>query len=200
MKKKIDVDEDGAEIRLEKLKKKNQSDFMKQLTDLAQQVVERPPSQQPEPSIDETKPSVNIYLSFLNCLSSFFLYLKEIRAPPTSSQPSSRLARETPLRRPLAAKPVASSKPARIPVKPAPTAIPYTSTKTTTAAAGTTATESTQTTEIRAKTPREFSASFLRLIEKLKEFNWFEEQYPLIKFDVCCYILRLNFEFYSFSF
>lgn len=72
MKKKIDVDEDGAEIRLEKLKKKNQSDFMKQLTDLAQQVVERPPSQQPELSIDETKPSVNIYLSFFNCLSSFF--------------------------------------------------------------------------------------------------------------------------------
>ena len=60
-------------------------------------------------------------------------------------------------------------KPARIPVKPI----------------AATVTESTQTIEIRAKTPRQFSASFLRFIDKLKELNWFEEQYPLIKVDVC---------------
>lgn len=59
MKKKIDMDEDGAEERLEKQKKKTQSDFMKQLTDLAQQVVERPPSQPPEPILDDTKQQVN---------------------------------------------------------------------------------------------------------------------------------------------
>lgn len=46
------------------------------------------------------------------------------------------------------------------------------------------ATESTQTVEIRAKTPRQFSASFLRLIDKLKELSWFDEQYPLIKIEV----------------
>lgn len=79
------------------------------------------------------------------------------------------MARPTPLRHPPAPKPVAPSKPVRIPVRQ-----PYIPV----------ATESTQTVETRAKTPREFSDSFLRLVEKLKELNWFEEQYPLIKLDV----------------
>ncbi len=68
MKKKLDTDEDDVTDRLEKRKKKTQSDFMKQLTDLAQQVVERPPSQ-PEPVADEIKRQVNLILfAFISIL------------------------------------------------------------------------------------------------------------------------------------
>jgi len=60
MKKKLDVeDEDAVDNRLEKQQRKKQTDFMKQLTDLAQQVVETtsplPPLSQPEPVIEEIK-------------------------------------------------------------------------------------------------------------------------------------------------
>ncbi|CAF4224081.1 unnamed protein product, partial [Rotaria sp. Silwood2] len=147
MKKKLATDEEDMDDRLEKQKKKTQSDFMKQLTDLAQQVVELPP--QAEPVEDETKQPPG--------------------APPSSSQTVNRLSRQTPLRRPpTVVKPSAPSKPARIPVKPL---IPV-------------VTESTQTVETRVKTPRQFSSSFAHFIDKLKELNWFEEQYPLVKIDI----------------
>jgi len=77
-------------------------------------------------------------------------------------------------------KPVAPSKPARIPVKQI-QQIPVIISEST-----------TQTVEIRAKTPRQFSSSFSRFIDKLKELNWFEEQYPLIKIDVC--VIDFNFK------
>jgi len=111
----------------------------------------------------------------------FFFCLKETGAPPGSSRAASRLTRETPLRRPPVIKPVASSKPARIPVKQIPQ-IPVIISESTT----------TQTVETRAKTPRQFSSSFSRFIDKLKELNWFEEQYPLIKIDVC--VIYFNFK------
>jgi hypothetical protein len=73
------------------------------------------------------------------------------------------------LRRPPEIKP-ATTKPARIPVKQQ--LVPVSD-------------DTTQTVEtIRPKTPREFSTGFLRFIDKLKEFHWFEEQYPLMKMDV----------------
>ena len=53
MKKKLEGDEDAIAARLEKPKKKTQSDFMKQLTDLAQQVVEPPP----QPSSPDSRTS-----------------------------------------------------------------------------------------------------------------------------------------------
>ncbi|CAF0730534.1 unnamed protein product [Rotaria sordida] len=150
MKKKLAADEDDMDDRLEKQKKKTQSDFMKQLTDLAHQVVEPSPPPQEEPVIDESKQP-------------------EPGAPPSSSQTTNRLARQTPLRRPpVVVKPSPPSKPARIPVKPL---IPI-------------VTESTQTVETRVKTPRQFSPSFVRFVDKLKELNWFEEQYPLVKVDI----------------
>jgi len=63
MKKKIDTDEDDVTDRLERQKKKPQSDFMRQLTDLAQQAVEpTPPPSGPEPLPDETKQPVNLIL------------------------------------------------------------------------------------------------------------------------------------------
>jgi hypothetical protein len=69
-------------------------------------------------------------------------------------------------------KPIPSTKPARIPVKLLAPVLD----------------ETTQTVEtIRAKSPRQFSAGFLRFIDKLKEFHWFEEQYPLMKIDVCIF-------------
>lgn len=58
MKKKLDADDEDMEDRLEKQKKKHQSDFMKQLTDIAQQVVEPTPAAQLEPFAEETQ--VNI--------------------------------------------------------------------------------------------------------------------------------------------
>ncbi|CAF0999067.1 unnamed protein product [Rotaria sordida] len=150
MKKKLAADEDDMDDRLEKQKKKTQSDFMKQLTDLAHQVVEPSPPPQEEPVIDESKQP-------------------EPGAPPSSSQTANRLARQTPLRRlPVVVKPSPPSKPARIPVKPL---IPI-------------VTESTQTVETRVKTPRQFSPSFVRFVDKLIELNWFEEQYPLVKVDI----------------
>jgi len=171
MKKKIDANEDDTTDRLEKQKKKPQSDYMKQLTDLAQQVTEQtPPPSQPEPPIDDTKQSVNLILFVF--ISIIVFCLKETGVPPGSSRAASRLARETPLRRPPPPKLVPPSKPARIPVKQIPVVI----------------TESTQTVEIRAKTPRQFSSSFSRFINTLKELNWFEEQYPSIKIDVCCFL------------
>ena len=153
---------------LDKRKKKPQSDFMKQLTDLAQQVVEPPPPQPTEPLPDEIKRQVKsnriFYLFFI-----LFFFTQEPGEPSSSSQAGSRLARPTPLRHPPPPKPVAPPKPARIPVKVIPTVV----------------TESTQTIEtVRAKTPRQFSASFLRFVDKLKELNWFEEQYPMVKIDV----------------
>jgi hypothetical protein len=66
MKKKLEGDEDAIAARLEKPKKKTQSDFMKQLTDLAQKVVEPPPQpepepeQEPEPIVNELKRQVNL--------------------------------------------------------------------------------------------------------------------------------------------
>ncbi|CAF1127858.1 unnamed protein product [Rotaria sordida] len=150
MKKKLAADEDDMDDRLEKQKKKTQSDFMKQLTDLAHQVVEPSPPPQEEPVIDESKQP-------------------EPGAPPSSSQTTNRLARQTPLRRPpVVVKSSPPSKPARIPVKPL---IPI-------------VTESTQTVETRVKTPRQFSPSFVRFVDKLIELNWFEEQYPLVKVDI----------------
>ena len=66
MKKKVGADEDDETERFGKQKKKPQSDFMKQLTDLAQQAVELPP--EPEPLPDEIKPQVALTLasSFLH--------------------------------------------------------------------------------------------------------------------------------------
>ncbi len=65
MKKRIPTAEDDIGERLEKQKKKPQTDYMKQLTELAQQVVEPSPptprpSSQPEPPVDEIKPQVNL--------------------------------------------------------------------------------------------------------------------------------------------
>ena len=51
----------------------NLSDFMKQLTDLAQQVVERPPSQQPEPLLDDTKQQVKFSFIHSNLFIIKFL-------------------------------------------------------------------------------------------------------------------------------
>ncbi len=100
--------------------------------------------------------------------------MKETERPPTSSQTPSRSARPAPLRRPPVIKSVAASKPARIRVKSLAPVI----------------SESTQSFDTNVKTPRQLSASFLLFIEKLKELNWFEEQYPLMKIDVClCLIL-----------
>jgi hypothetical protein len=62
MKKKLDTDEDD---RLERQKKKTQSDFMKQLTDLAQQAVETPSPLPPEPLPDDTKRQVKFILFIL---------------------------------------------------------------------------------------------------------------------------------------
>ncbi|CAF4508243.1 unnamed protein product [Rotaria socialis] len=148
MKKKLDADDDEMIERLEKQKKKNQSDFMKHLTDLAQQAAEPISSAEPEPFGDELNP-------------------ESAGAAPGSSQPNSRLARQVPLRRPPVVKTATPSKPARIPVKVIPIAT----------------SESTQTMETRVKTPRQFSGPFTRFIDKLKELNWFEEQYPLVKVD-----------------
>ena len=79
------------------------------------------------------------------------------------------MARETPLRHPPVVKPPPPAKVARIPVKPLVTI----------------SDESTQTpAAVRMKTPRQFSAPFVRLVDKLKELKWFEEQYPLVKADV----------------
>lgn len=89
-------------------------------------------------------------------------------APPTTSQ-ANRLSRQAPLRRPPVTKTATPAKPARIPVK----VIPIATTE-----------SGQQTIETRAKTPREFTPGFTRLVEKLKELNWFEEQYPLVKVDV----------------
>lgn len=163
MKQKNVVDEDDTIDRFGRPKKKIQSDFMKQLTDLAQQVPEPSPPPADLPT-DETIP-------------------KGTEVPPGSSRAASRLNRPTPLRHPPPPKLVTPSKPARIPVKQ-----PYIPV----------ATESTQTVEARAKTPREFSDSFLRLMDKLKELHWFEEQYPLIKFDVMTPSIKPR-EFFCFS-
>lgn len=57
MKKKLDADDDDLDDRFGKQKKKSQSEFMKQLTDLAQQVVE--PTPPPEPLVDETQGAVS---------------------------------------------------------------------------------------------------------------------------------------------
>jgi hypothetical protein len=180
MKKKLDTDEDDVTDRLEKRKKKTQSDFMKQLTDLAQQVVERPPSQ-PEPVVDEIKRQVNLILfAFISIL----FFLKEIGEPSSSSRAPSRLARQTPLRRPPTSKSAAPSKPARIPVKLLAPVINE-------------STQTVETVETHVKTPRQFSPSFLRLVDKLIELDWFEEQYPLIKIDVClAFIFKIMFVFF----
>jgi len=158
MKKKVVTNEDEELTNpLDKRKGKNQSDFMKQLTDIAQQVVEQAPS---PPQIIELPTEETAKVQVERDLSSM-------------SQAGSRLARPTPLRRPPApVKPVATpSKPARIPVKVIP--IP------------TVASDSTQTIEtVREKTPKQFSSAFLRFIDKLKELNWFEEQYPMVKIEV----------------
>ncbi|CAF0753292.1 unnamed protein product [Rotaria sp. Silwood1] len=167
MKKKLATGEEDMDDRLEKQKKKTQSDFMKQLTDLAQQAVELPPPA--EPAADETKQPVNAQFFNFYFIIILTVYSKEPGAPPSSSHTANRLSRQTPLRRPpTVVKPTAPSKPARIPIKPL---VPV-------------VTESTQTVEARVKTPRQFSSSFVRFIDKLKELNWFEEQYPLVKVDI----------------
>ena len=56
MKKKLDADDDEFVERMEKQRKKTQSDFMKHLTDLAQQTFE--PTTTTEPLLDETLASV----------------------------------------------------------------------------------------------------------------------------------------------
>ena len=93
-----------------------------------------------------------------------------------TSQAPSRLARSTPLRHPPVVKPAPQpSKPARIPVKPL---VP-------------TISESTETVPARAKTPRQFSPAFICFIDKLKELNWFEEQYPSVDVAVCSILIHI---------
>jgi hypothetical protein len=62
MRKKLDANEEDMADRLEKQqKKKSQSEFMKQLTDLAQQAVEPPSTPQPEPlTTEEAQRQVNL--------------------------------------------------------------------------------------------------------------------------------------------
>lgn len=75
MKKKLDADEDDMDDRLEKQKKKTQSDFMKQLTDIAQQAVEiPPPTPQPELVADATKPAVIISISYKSYIFQIFFF------------------------------------------------------------------------------------------------------------------------------
>ncbi len=82
MKTKIVADEeDEVEVeRFGRKRKKPQSDFMKQLTELAQQVVEVPPPPPPprtpltEPVAGEIKRQVNLIL-FLFLISILFIYL-----------------------------------------------------------------------------------------------------------------------------
>jgi hypothetical protein len=76
MKKKLDVDEDATADRLEKHKKKTQSDFMRQLTDLAKQIVEPPPPPplEAEPFVNEIKRQVNLsFFQIVLFLNQFFL-------------------------------------------------------------------------------------------------------------------------------
>ena len=168
MKKKLDADEDTSDDHFEKQKKKTQTDFMKHLTDLTQQAVETLP--QTEAHLDETLPPVNrIVIKFYDS-ELFIVSSKESETLPDSSQVPSRLARQTTLRRPPVTRPPIPSKPTRIPVKLLTTVVSE---------------PPPEHVEIRAKTPRQFSSSFTRLIEKLKELNWFEDQYPSVSIDVC---------------
>jgi hypothetical protein len=174
MKTKIATDDDEEVQRFGRKTKKPQSDFMKQLTDLAQQVVELPPPPTPptqtETITDEIRRQVNLILYLIIFIR--FISLKETEVRPSLSPAGTRLARPVPLRRPPSMKPVAPTKPARIPVKQLVSSLD----------------ETIQTVEtIR---PREFSTGFLHFIDKLKEFHWFEEQYPLMKIDVCIIIFK----------
>ncbi|CAF5162755.1 unnamed protein product, partial [Rotaria sp. Silwood1] len=89
MKKKLATGEEDMDDRLEKQKKKTQSDFMKQLTDLAQQAVELPPPA--EPAADETKQPVNAPFFNFYFIIILIVYSKEPGAPPSSSHTANRL-------------------------------------------------------------------------------------------------------------
>ena len=81
MKKKLDTDEESSVNRLEKKKKKPQSDYLRQLTDIAYQAVEPSPSpsrpsELPGESIvtEETKQQVNIIFIYIY-ISTFFSFI-----------------------------------------------------------------------------------------------------------------------------
>ncbi len=79
MKKRLGVDDDDLSDRLDKQNKKEQSEYMKQLTGLAQQTTESPPKSPSdlEPTATKGKRPVNLsFFKYLLSLSQFFLQRK----------------------------------------------------------------------------------------------------------------------------
>ncbi|UJR35912.1 hypothetical protein I4U23_028653 [Adineta vaga] len=193
MKKKLGVDDDEMADRLEKQNQKDPSEYMKQLTGLAQQPTEQPPDTpaEQEPSTAKGK-------------------RQEVAKPIASRGAPTRSTGQTALRRSPTIPPASPTKQIQTPGSPtksprtpgspikstqtpiksvrtpsAKPATPYTNEQTSVPEESTSyVNEATQTIEIRRKTPRDFSPTFLQFIEKLVELNWFAEQYPLIKVEI----------------